>query len=542
VTGLTLSAEALDVRERPANRWHVTWNTANVVALLVVAIGLRTWHLGNVPGINGDEAWSGVQALRLLHGQEIEWRTPNGNPINPFYFIPLLVLHATSAPSFVLLRLVALASGLAALVANYMLCRRAFDLRTAMISTVILALLPIDIAYSRFGWDASQSLLATLLVLYLPLIHLSGRGESANVPTAGVLALAAAVLVHPTNVFAAVLLVAPALYVRRGQIMRTLRHTTASASCWWLVGLVFISLVVGYAGWQLVAHGSQRPDGIGELPAFAKNYLQLLSGTTVYEFIGGLSTQAPESFPHFALACDLALAGLGCCALWGLASRLRARPTDSDMALAIGWLGMLLGFFVIAGPGALEPHRERYGICLIGPASLVLARGLAWWLEGFQPHRRSAAIALSIAAWLAPVSFYCGYFEFGRRGIGEPHRAFRSADIEPKLQALQRILASGPAGQKRTVVCHDWWSYWPLAYLAAGKDGLSVISWDEWQKTTAPAGDATWFVEFAGTAEERQLLEWLKRTMANASRQTICDFAGKPVLHVMGPVEQSRQR
>jgi hypothetical protein len=537
VTGLTLSAEALDVSQRPANRWHVTRNAANVAALLVVAVGLRTWHLGNVPGINGDEAWSGVQAQRLLQGQEIEWRTPNGNPINPFYFLPLLVLHAASAPSFVLLRLVALGSGLAALVANYMLCRRAFDVRTATISTVILALLPIDIAYSRFGWDASQSLLATLLVLYLPLIHLSARGESPYVPTAGVLALAAAVLVHPTNVFAAVLLVAPALYARRGQIIRTLRHTTAGASSWWLVGLMFVSLALAYAGWQVVAQGSQRLNGIGELPEFARDYLRLFSGTTVYEFIGGLSTDAPKSFPHFALACDLALAALGSCALWGLASRLRARPTDRDMALAIGWLAMLLGFFVVAGPAALAPHRERYGICLIAPGSLVLARGLAWWLEEFQPYRRSAALVLSIAAWLAPVSFFWGYFEFARQGIGEPHRAFRTADIEPKLQALERILESRPAGEKRTIVCHDWWSYWPLAYLAAGKDGLSVISWDEWQKTTTAGGDGTWFVEFADTAEEQQLLEWLTRTRTSASRQTICDFAGKPVLYLTGPVE-----
>ena len=61
--------------------------------------------------------------MRLLHGQEVEWRTPNGNPINPFFFLPALALHAIWPPSIVLLRLVPLASGLAALALNYWLCR-----------------------------------------------------------------------------------------------------------------------------------------------------------------------------------------------------------------------------------------------------------------------------------------------------------------------------------------------------------------------------------------------------------------------------------
>ena len=67
------------------------------------------------------------------------------------------------------LRSVAVASGLAAIVINWVCCRWVFGWRTAAISTVALAVLPVNIAYSRIAWDASQSLAATLPVTYFAL-------------------------------------------------------------------------------------------------------------------------------------------------------------------------------------------------------------------------------------------------------------------------------------------------------------------------------------------------------------------------------------
>jgi 4-amino-4-deoxy-L-arabinose transferase-like glycosyltransferase len=69
--------------------------------------------------------------------------TPSGNPLNPFFLLPLAALHIFLPPSIAALRLIPLASGLAALGLNYVLCGRAFDRRTAIVSTWILALLPI---------------------------------------------------------------------------------------------------------------------------------------------------------------------------------------------------------------------------------------------------------------------------------------------------------------------------------------------------------------------------------------------------------------
>src|SRR5687767_12565573 len=120
------------------------------LALLAVAVWLRAWDLGRAPGVNGDEAWAGVQAERVLHGQCVSARTPTGNPLNPFFIIPQVLLHASWEPSFALLRLPALVSGLLALALNFFLCRRALGIRAAWLTTLIHAVLPINIAYSRF--------------------------------------------------------------------------------------------------------------------------------------------------------------------------------------------------------------------------------------------------------------------------------------------------------------------------------------------------------------------------------------------------------
>ncbi len=84
---------------RPARSWARLAIGINVAAILIVAIALRGWRLGNIPGVNGDEAWSGVQAMRLASGQPIAWRTPTGNPVNPFYLGPLTALHCWLAPT-----------------------------------------------------------------------------------------------------------------------------------------------------------------------------------------------------------------------------------------------------------------------------------------------------------------------------------------------------------------------------------------------------------------------------------------------------------
>jgi hypothetical protein len=519
------------------------WLACVTVALVTVAIAMRVWHLGNLPGINGDEAWSGVQAMRLVRGEPFAWRTPTGNPVNVFFLAPLAALHLMFAPSFTLLRSVAVLSGIAALGANFVLCRRAFDARSAVVSTALLAILPINVAYSRFAWDASQTLLVTVFVLYLPLIYLRRTDRGGTFPIAAMYALAAALLVHPTNVFAAPLIVAPIGFAWRENALERLRGAAVPARPGSLVALVLASAFVSYVAWMLLAGFVTRLHGPEEFGVFVQNYLRLLSGATVYEYIAGVEHASGSliAFAWLSAVCKLLFGGVVIAAAVGWLRRLAASACELDICLLIGWSAMLLGFSLVAGPQAIAPHSERYGICLVAPGCLVLTRGLCWWLEPARAHRQAAAWALALCAWLFPLSFALGYFEFMEKTGGMSHRAFRTAAVEPKQAALAEILSARDANEPIAIVASEWWLYWPLQYLALGESDVRVSGL---QDAVDPQADpektdgnraAIWHVEFADSPAEQEILRELEDSQTDFTRQVLADYAGRPLISLIKP-------
>ena len=63
-------------------------------------MGFRTSDLGNLPGINGDEGWYGVQVNSMLAGRPFAMRTPTGLPLNPFFAgVQVPLLFSSSRPS-----------------------------------------------------------------------------------------------------------------------------------------------------------------------------------------------------------------------------------------------------------------------------------------------------------------------------------------------------------------------------------------------------------------------------------------------------------
>jgi hypothetical protein len=536
--------------------------TGALASLAVVAVGLRIWDLGNVPGLNGDEAWAGVQIERMLHGEAARWTTPTGNPLNPFFFGPQLALHALCPPSVTLLRIVPLVSGLAALLLNFVLCYRAFDRKTAAVSTLILALMPLNIAYSRFAWDTCQSLPATLLVLYLPLISLRRRGTSATITAGTMLALAAAIVIHPTNVFALLLPLTFVAYARRQQLLHVLRATSIPARPWVFAALAAIVAGATFTIWNAIPHLAARLHGTGELGAFAHNYLRFFSGSGIYEYISGAGLAAPgaESFAWISTICDLAFAGATLAALVGAYRRMTAERIlpagdPDDDALVLGWFVMVLAFFIVAGPRAIAPHFERYGICLVAPGALVLARGLTWWIEqpGVAGRRATTALVLATAIW--PTSFAGNYFACFRQTGGLSHATFRTAAVEPKLAALELVRAGRSAQGRVTAVCSSWWLYWPIAYLASDDLNLQVVTSEHCEPSLADenhealalgaiargAGRQTWFIEFAGSDGEARVRQAIRDRALNVNRHVICDSAGRELVSVIGPAENFSQ-
>jgi hypothetical protein len=566
----------------------------NALALVLAAVWLRGHSLGNIPGVNGDEAWYGVQAWRMLHGGPMDWNTPTGNPLSPFFVGPLALLHLWLPPSILLLRCVALAGGMAALAVNWLLCSRVFGRRTAVISTVALAVLPINIAFSRFAWDASQSLAATLPVLYFALAAVRYPRRFGLWISASILALAIAFWIHPTNVFAgaAIPIARAARRSRRRKpnphgivpLNSVQRRRSAVARAFCLAMLVLAGAL--FAIWFGTVRLSQGPllDRIakrlgngdnsfqpnnlmqpGKIPPRDVPYLfaRLFTGGTVYRSIADsrpwFEWPLPKDREGWGL--DVGLFWLGVYGsawlLWRSWRRRRVprlRLLDrTDGALLATWALQIAAFLVFAGPAAISPNQERFAICLIGPTVLLLSRGATLAYEAASTRWRVVLAAASLAGWFLLADFHAHYFQFIERTGGEGHLAFCTAAVEPKQAALQYILRDCPnyrveengtvpfaatQGQEGKVevwiVCSQWWNLWPIRYLASADPRVCVVFPKEVAESNeyqrALAEGRVWFVEFRDTDAERQVKSQL------AGRKATCrqfyDYGGRPLLSV----------
>ncbi|MCE9555960.1 MAG: glycosyltransferase family 39 protein [Planctomycetes bacterium] len=509
---------------------------ANLILLFAAATLCRALLLDHVPGLNGDEAWQGVQVQRWLRGEPVPWRTPTGNLINPLSFLPMAALHIWLPPSITLLRLTPLLSGLAALAVNYWLCRRVFDRQLAAISTVILAVLPATITYSRFAWDASQSVLVTLPVMYCALGAVREPIHRRGWLLGSVGALCLACLVHPTNVFMAPLIAAAAVWCWHKELLTAWqamdRRTRAGKAFSRLATLVFLSVLLGcgVAAWQSsqVVAAVKRFVSPSQAVQFAGNVVDLISGTTVYRYVPATQLQgAKPATLAYRLAAWIVLAAAG----YGLFHYLRHRRHAAVRVLLVGFCAALVAFYMVAGPQAIRPHFERYGMWMIGPSALLMALGVRWWMQ--RPNslgRLRPAVAL-LLAWVVLAGFGWYYFRPILGSLGDSHVAFRTAKVEPKLAALRMIVSQHHA-KPSEIVAQGWWVYWPLAYLAGADPQLSIVPENVPGEIRTGVDDdrGAWRVSWADRPEA------LANQGSHPEETILCDAAGRPLLRVVRPV------
>jgi len=524
--------------------WWARVVMVNVAVLFVLSVMLRVWKLGNIPGMNGDEAQYGIYAIQWLRGEPIPLTTNTGNPLNIFFFIPQVVLHALFRPSFALIRSVAVFSGLAALAINFALARRLLGRTTAVASTLVLAVLPINIAYSRFGWDSSQSLAATLLVLYGSLgaaVDLRQRARWLMLAVAGG---AAAVLVHPTNVFILPFVALAIAWPAQSRLLEWIdprrmdrQRLIISAG---MMGLALLSIAVFRRFAGIGSGGLPRwMDGVD----FARNYLRLFSGVAVYRYIPGSQVETRGGiwpwggdWGAFDLATGVLLIIAGLCG-WRLARR--GKYGSADWFLVAGWLLELLAFFLIAGPRAIAPHWERYGLCLIAPLVIMASHTMVNFLDRLEHRRRFSTGACLAVGWMVVIGFHSNYFAFIEHTGGRSHRAFRTAEKEPKAAVLEYVLSQTPADGVALIVSDDWWSYWPMRYLALEEPRLRVTRSAEAKKrrlsNVTLRNERVWFVQFVATGGCDAIRKQLLAQGHDVEQQTIRDFSGRPLLLIISP-------
>jgi hypothetical protein len=199
---------------------------------------------------------------------------------------------------------------------------------------------------------------------------------------------------------------------------------------------------------------------------------------------------------------------------------------------------MMAGFFLVAGTSAIATHHERNCLCLIAPAAVLLGRAIAWW--SCRPDLRFPVLAAALAlGWLTLLGFGQHYFGFIESTGGASHRTFRTADVEPKQAALAEVLRQRRPGQVAWIATAEYWNEKPLAYLSAADEGVRVQNWlgvSESPELLAAAREGrVWFVEFAGSSHDREARAWLERQQVAYGETQIRDYAGQPILTILGP-------
>jgi hypothetical protein len=461
--------------------------------VVAVSLWLRTTELGKLPGINGDEAWFGVQVSQMVAGRPFALRTPSGLPVHPFFVALEAPLVALFPGSLWVLRAPAVVMGALAVLVVFVLTSRILDRTTALLATILLLSLPSAIGYSRLGAIAfpGETSLFSMLAVYFAI---RGRG------IATFLSYIACLLVHASNIFLLpVLLPLWVVSLWRGEARPAKRRQVV-----WITGAIVLIPIVT---WMFLVPGSERLALLAERaePAnwvrFMQNYGRLITGVSLRHFVvGPLSPQADAR-------CDgIFWTFVAVLLVFGLPRLVQGRQWHI-VALIVGIVLGAMALYLAGGREALRPHHERYGFYLFLPTILAIATLLSSLLpnadsDGSTISRQASLAVVLLGPWVLFVSFRADYIDAIERAGGESHVSFRSAAIEPKQQALQLIIgdlssgnlrrasklsAAAAAGHHRNalngerehtwpVVAEDWWLYWPLRFVATRHPATTIIS------------------------------------------------------------------
>ena len=512
---------------------------AIVTLLLGSAVLLRLLHLGWMPGVDGDEGFWGVQALRWLHAQPYETQTTSGNPIDLFLLVPLGLAHAVWAPSFTLLRAVPACLNILALPIVFVIVRRVYGSTTAWIQMVATAVLPTAIAHSRLCQDPSQSIPWTAIVVALSLLCVKERERAWLYGVAALLAFVVAIRTHPTNVFVAPFVALPVIAAVASGLPETRRLRAIAIVVMAVIFALPFELLVRWlqragratslvtTSWLATAAGHLvHPSSWLE---FFVNYGRLFDGVVVYHYLSDPRLVSIPSDLGFALAAPAIVCGF--------VLALARERSLADIGLAAAWISMALLFFAFAGPEALRPNFERWGLCLIAPGTFVIARGITGWIDAL-PGRRTwtLAVAATLAAGLLG-AFYLDFIRPFETYGGRAHVTFVTARPEPKQQAFDAILARRAGDEPVLIVGQLWWQFYPIAYLAETHPGVTVTM------RIPPDGSSVLndtlargrlcFVEFAGTPELTRAEAWISSHQRQMTTTVIRDQGGRDLLHVV---------
>jgi hypothetical protein len=494
--------------------------------LCATAVVCRLWALHRLPGLNSDEAWLSVQVIDFLVGKPFSMHTPTGNPLNPFFTLPVLVRELLLDNASVLnLRMPAALAGLLLMALAYPLTRKVVGEQRALVFAFLVWAMPAHIVYARMGWPSSETPLVALLCLAS---FLHGRTSWMA------LSLAAAVWVHPTNVFLVPIFAGGVA----GQVLWERRRLAAREWVWLALGGVAIG---AFFAWRLsnplaFPRGSPEFASSDFLILLVVHAGRFLSGATSLRYIvGPMSSYGQLLFDLVFWSAVLFLL------VTGLPRRIRARD-GTFMGLFVGTLAAFVSVAASGGLQFLVPGFERYALFLTVPSCFLFAsllvRPTAEGGVAASDPTPSAALAVALIASFVWLALFIGQYHVKLETQGSrSHPVFNTGAQEPKAAAFALIEADAEAGPV-LIIAENYWTYWPMRYFGArdARVQVELFSAESVRESIDPryASHAIFAIGFTKQALSRSIEsgrlsgEWGRPLW----KRSFDDPRGLPILHV----------
>jgi len=133
--------------------------------------------------------------------------------------------------------------------------------------------------------------------------------------------------------------------------------------------------------------------------------------------------------------------------------------------------------------------------------------------------------------------FYVNFVRAFQVTGGRGHLTYVTAPVEPKQEALERILALRRGTEPVAIVARTWWIFWPMNYLAQREGGVSVNQYLEAAHETpvrdALANGRLFIVEFADSPELDAAVKWIQARGLRSTSSSVQDASGRGLLVIL---------
>lgn len=461
---------------------------ALLVFVLALGIFVRVYRLGSWPPLQGDEAISGVYALRWIT-QKSAHVIGQRQYFSPAYVLLQIPFVAVYGNTLLALRLSSLLYGLLTILAAFTTARRLWKQKAALVAAASAAILPLSVVMgARLGWEPSLAFPIVAWALYFAVV--AWQCNSIAAATACGAFLAIGTYVHPAAVLAMPGMVVGA--VLSGRVWSHYRPAVVATLMFAVFSFPSVTLLQqltrsGQINLRVLTYGNHIYGNAEDLPPsplelkgigadMFRTFDQCTGVFTSQYLLGPL--RGPWSGP-------IKLLRVVMFGLWFVV--LAAAYTSGARGRFV--VGYLLGVFAVAHfmqPGfASLPQKGRY-ILSVAPVIPLLTALIARLPDEPSAKIAKGAVWMIFVVWISVAGVMVSFIGRDTTGIpdimvttvGDPNRA--AADFLTRHTDLKRDL----------ILC-GWWSYWPLKYYVGEYLPLfgSDLAWAENETVVLPNAD-----------------------------------------------------